>query len=295
VTGIEAEGEAGEVVVRVRARRAAAEEASLVLLAEGLSPRLGRSLRGWVLSVPAAEAERAGRVLDEYAAERRAVEAARPPEAQAEFAFAGAVFVFLVTFFVVCVATGGAVPWVERGGADAERILAGELWRTATALTLHADAPHALGNALAGTVFLGAVCGALGRGVGFALVLLAGATGNLANAWVHGASHVSVGASTAVFAAVGVLGGLGVVRRRRLGLGARRAWAPFAAAFALLALLGMSPETDLLAHALGFVAGLVAGLGAGAAGGRPPGPVAQTLSGVGALAAVVAAWLRALA
>jgi len=280
------------VSLRVGAGRRAAEEASLVLLAEGLSPRLGRTLRGWVLTVPAREGERASRVLAEYAAEQRE----RPVEAPAaslELGFGFAVFAFLLAFFLVGLGAGGS-PWAERGAADAERILAGELWRTVTALTLHADLPHALGNALAGTFFLGAVCGALGRGVGLGLVLLAGMAGNLANAVVHGAGHVSLGASTAVFAAVGVLGGLGVVRRRRRGVGGGRAWLPFAAAFALLAWLGMSPETDLLAHALGFVAGVPLGAAVAAGAPRPPGPAIQTVAGLAAVGVVVAAWARAL-
>src|SRR2546422_5158304 len=36
-------------------------------------------------------------------------------------------------------------------------IVAGEWWRTVTALTLHADVPHLLGNAVASVVLVGAV------------------------------------------------------------------------------------------------------------------------------------------
>ena len=78
----------------------------------------------------------------------------------------------------------------------AELILAGELWRAVTALTLHADHAHLLSNAIACALFLSVVCGALGAGVGSALVLLAGAGGNLANALLHGSHRVSVGAAT---------------------------------------------------------------------------------------------------
>jgi len=289
-------GGEGDVALRSGARRRAAEEASLVLLAEGFAPRLERGLRGWTLSVPAAEADRAAAVLADYDAERRTAASASPPAPapRTEFGFALVVCAALVAFFAVSHGSGGTIPWYERGAADAARILAGEVWRTVTALTLHADLPHAVGNALAGTIFLGAVCGALGRGVGLALVVLAGAAGNGANALLHGAHHVSVGASTAVFAAVGVLGGLGVVRRRREGVAGRRAWLPFAAAFALLAVLGMSPETDLLAHALGFVAGVLAGAAVGGATARPPGPALQALAGTAAAATITASWALAL-
>ena len=38
-------------------------------------------------------------------------------------------------------------------------VLAGELYRTVTALTLHADLPHVAGNALFGGFFLAALAG----------------------------------------------------------------------------------------------------------------------------------------
>src|SRR6266516_3928722 len=53
---------------------------------------------------------------------------------------------------------------------DAE--VAGEWWRTVTALTLHADAPHVLGNAGASVVLVGAVSHQLGPGVGLCVLLL---------------------------------------------------------------------------------------------------------------------------
>jgi membrane associated rhomboid family serine protease len=81
-----------------------------------------------------------------------------------------------------------------------ERVMAGEWWRAVTALTLHADAPHVGGNAVAIGVLMTAVCWHLGPGLGAWLLLLAGAAGNLLTAAVHGGGHSSVGASTAVFA-----------------------------------------------------------------------------------------------
>jgi hypothetical protein len=48
----------------------------------------------------------------------------------------------LVSFFAV---TGPREPgaiWFDRGSASAQQILAGEVWRTVTALTLHADLAH---------------------------------------------------------------------------------------------------------------------------------------------------------
>ena len=47
-----------------------------------------------------------------------------------------------------------AGPWFEGGSADSTRILAGELWRSVTALCLHADVGHVASNALFGALFL---------------------------------------------------------------------------------------------------------------------------------------------
>ena len=86
--------------------------------------------------------------------------------------------------------------WFVAGRADAKLILAGEFWRCVTALTLHADMPHVLGNAIFGTLFMGAVFRVLGPGLGGTLVLASGIVGNLVNAFLHGSAHSSVGAST---------------------------------------------------------------------------------------------------
>ena len=177
--------------------------------------------------------------------------------------------------------------WFERGSADAERILLGELWRTVTALTLHADIAHVLANALFGALFLSAVCGALGPGVGCALVLLSGAGGNLANALFQSSHHVSVGASTAVFGAVGLLSGLAVARRRRQRSLRRHAWVPIGAGLAILAMLGTTgTRVDLWAHLFGLLVGGALGIPVGFALPRPPGPLVQWILGGAALMAL---------
>jgi len=181
--------------------------------------------------------------------------------------------------------------WLVRVAADAERIVHGELWRTVTALTLHADIAHVLSNAVAGGLFFTAVASLEGVGFGGALVLLAGAGGNLANAFLHGSAHVSVGASTAVFGAVGLLGSIGMTRRRRSAFSRWRAWLPIAAAFALLGMLGSSGQrVDIWAHFFGLLVGAVLGLRVGLVSPRPPGRRIQWACGTAAVAVIIYCW-----
>jgi membrane associated rhomboid family serine protease len=203
--------------------------------------------------------------------------------------------IFILLMFWVTTAWLPAVAWIERGGADADRILHGELWRTVTALTLHADVVHAVSNAAAAALFLGMVSSLLGLGPGCALVLLAGAGGNLANAVLQGSPHVSIGASTAVFGAVGLLSGLTMATHRRKPSSRRRAWLPIAAALALLGMLGSGgARVDIWAHLCGLSVGAVLGIAVGRAAPRPPGLRAQWLFGSAAVGVMFCSWMLAL-
>jgi len=188
-----------------------------------------------------------------------------------------------------------AVDWTEIGSAQAHRILDGEWWRLATSLTLHADWLHLLGNLSIGGFFVVYLCRDLGSGLGWSLLLLAGMLGNLLNAYLQLPSHNSIGASTAVFAAVGCLGAVGVVRYRHQ---LRRRWPlPVAAALSLLALLGTEgKQTDLGAHLFGFFFGFLLGLAAEWLIGRVgrPGRFWNAVLAAGSAALILAAWWSAL-
>jgi membrane associated rhomboid family serine protease len=129
-----------------------------------------------------------------------------------------------------------------------------------TALTLHADAAHLAGNAGFGFLF-GAACAALyGAGLAWLLIVLTAACANLAEAAWMPPGMTSLGASTAVFAALGLVTARGRGAEHGRGL-ARGLYGALAAGLMLLALLGTGDaHTDVLGHALGFVFGLAAGL-----------------------------------
>jgi membrane associated rhomboid family serine protease len=146
------------------------------------------------------------------------------------------------------------------GAAAASEVMrAGEWWRAVSALTVHAGFSHVTGNALC-LLFLGhAVCGLFGGGLGWFLMLASGVAGNLAVAFLLRGDHVSVGASTASFGAIGILVAFQTVQMLRRWREWRSiwspVWAPLGAGIMLLALLGTGPESDLAAHVFGFLFG----------------------------------------
>jgi membrane associated rhomboid family serine protease len=153
-----------------------------------------------------------------------------------------------------------------------------------------------LGNLLFGVVAGLAAGRLLGPGVAWASILGAGALANYTEILIAPAAHRAVGASTAVFAALGLLAGL--AWRQRLSLRERRwyAWAPLIAGVCLLTLLGAgNGRVDVLGHALGFLFGLGIGwIYARSGVPRNRGRRLQIVAAVGAVLSLCAAWFLAL-
>jgi membrane associated rhomboid family serine protease len=281
--------EPGDTEIRRAPDRRRAEEWALVLEAAGIEARVERAADGWPVFAAAEDAARAREALAAYDGDAtRGEEDAERPGGGAGLAVAAV----LAGAYVLTGPRGAFGTAFRAGAAVAERIVAGEWWRAVTALTLHADAAHLLGNAATGFVFTTAVCRGLGPGLGVTLVLATGVAGNAAAALVRRTASSSVGASTAIFGAVGLLCGRAAVRAARGRRPGRRAWVPLAAGLALLALLGTSERADLLAHVTGFVVGLP--LGAMTAATPPPRPAVQALLAAGSAALVAGAWALAL-
>jgi membrane associated rhomboid family serine protease len=176
-----------------------------------------------------------------------------------------------VAFFMVTGPEQRGSFWFAHGVAISSEVLSSAPWRAVTALTLHADATHVLGNAISGTIFASAVQRRLGSGGAALAVVASGALGNLANAVYHralGVDHGSLGASTAVFGAIGLLSATELVLHKTHP-SQRRGWvdvvAPIIGGFALLGALGSGDgygRTDLGAHLFGFLVGVILGLAA---------------------------------
>jgi membrane associated rhomboid family serine protease len=238
---------------------------ALVLRALEIPHGVTSRANGYWFTVPTADAPRAIEALNEYAEEDRTWDARKPrvrerlpyPASALGLLYATAIFVFFAL-------TGEArfdSTWFRHGVSDAFAIRQGEVWRALTGLTLHADFAHVAGNAVAGGIFLAMLARRLGAGRALFYTLVAGTLANVANALAHPMGHRSIGASTAVFAAVGLLVTTQLLHTVRHG--ARR-WTDYAApvvgGLALLGFLGSSPHSDLAAHGFGILAGFGVGL-----------------------------------
>ncbi len=163
--------------------------------------------------------------------------------------------------------------WTAKGALDAAAVFVqGEWWRPVTALFLHADAAHVISNALGGILVFTAVLSTFGRWRGVVGLALAGILGNLAVAAAHyPGPYRSVGASTAIFAGLGLLTGraIRVIARTRHPHRWRAMFVPFAAGLTVFALHGAGAQrVDIGAHLAGFLVGLLMGFIAGP--GRSP-------------------------
>ncbi len=157
----------------------------------------------------------------------------------------------------------------ERFCNSSEALLgAGEWWRPFTALFLHGDGPHLLGNLAIGGVFCVLVAHSFGPWRGWWLILVSGTLGNALTAWWHAPEPFrSLGASTATFGALGLLVGLGLRNawRSRSYREMRPLMVPLAVGFVMLGWFGAgggdpNGNTDVLGHALGCLAGVVLGV-----------------------------------
>lgn len=276
--------------------KALCHEFSLVLEAKDIDHETRESEDSWVLSVPPAVLRQAYDEISRYSAERslpRSVPDAINPRPGAAV---GAI-TYVVTLLLTAYCAGNGLfgaDWLSIG--DLEAGAPSEWWRAVTALTLHLDQEHLLGNLLFGVIAGIAAARLLGDGVGWASILGAAALANYAEILIAPVTHRAVGASTAVFAALGLL--TGMAWRQRLTLRERLwyRWAPLIAGICLLTLLGAgNAHVDVLGHALGFIFGIGAGwvyTHVGVANNRDR--RVQIVAGVGAVLLICIAWLLAL-
>jgi rhomboid protease GluP len=284
---------------------AACDEQAFVLTALGIASEILWTGTAHSLLVEAAQAAAARTHLARYAAEASAARAAAaaaarepvPPADHPDAWLGAALYALLLYVVSFAIANGfGRLDAFSLGELSGDALRAGQWWRAVTALTLHRDLAHLAGN-LGFGVWIGYYAGArLGPGIAWALTLLAAAGVNLLDGRFGPAQYRSVGASTAVFAALGLVAAVTWRERRRTGVRRLLRWSPLVAGVILLGWTGSEGEnTDLVAHGLGFVCGVLCGvLAASAPVRRVLQRVPQWLAGGATLALVALAWVLAL-
>ena len=282
------------IVVASAADERRCTELALVLSARGFEHLKSYSLDGWQLSVPAASAASAAAELAAYRRENaRLIGQRLLPEVGRGWPAAAAYCVTLMALYVCVRQNALELDWYGAGRLQAGRVVMGEWWRTVTALTVHLDLDHLAGNVAFGAFFGYFVARYLGPGVGWLAILGSATFANVVNALVQAPQHRSIGASTAVFAALGLL----TAYTWRRGFLKETPWrariAPIIAGIGLLAFTGTGGEnTDILAHLAGFVSGF----GCGLLFARfahvlvTPGPRAQNICAAIAVLVLVGAW-----
>lgn len=258
-------------VFRSRLRRPS-EERAFVLTAVGIASEVEWDGSAFVVRVESVARAHAEHHLWQYEQERRRPAPVDPPFTPQPGAWHGSLFyVALLLLVPFAVAQGWfAVDAYKAGVMDPERMQAGEWWRAVTALTLHWDASHLLGNIGSGSLLGFSAAQVWGNARAWLLILLAGVLANLTEGLLATANYVSAGASTAVFAALGLVAAHAWRTRRQSAPSPMRRWAPLIAGVAMLGFFGAGAQepgmfaeadsTNVLSHALGFAAGVLCGV-----------------------------------
>ncbi len=274
---------------------------AFVLDAVGIPYERRTTATGTSLWVPPEHHPRAARELSHYLRENRGRPAASvvwPSHPHAIYGVIGYALVLVAVSLCVLTAAGGQ-NWKSAGVLDAGFLARGEWWRVLTALTLHGDLLHLLSNLAFGALFGYPAARLFGPGLAWLLILAGGGVAYGVDALLHPPQHHLLGASTAVFTALGLVAAYGWRRHLRNWSPWMRRSAPLIAGIALLAFTGTGGEnTDVLAHLAGFVVGSATG----ALCARLPLPQPQPgrsgvqwAAGIAAVALLALAWGLALA
>ncbi|MGV3486779.1 MAG: rhomboid family intramembrane serine protease [Planctomycetaceae bacterium] len=280
--------------------RAECREYRLVLIAVGIGVAVVRRDPHWLLVVRHRDLEMATAELAAYRQENRESSSELAPAAPLYGGAGTGVLLYSAVIILIAnlsVRRAFDLEWFMAGRMQAGTSLFSDWWRPVTALTLHLDAPHLCSNLLFGAVF-GFMAGrVLGGGVAWLTIVIAGAMGNFASALLKTPDHISIGASTAVFAALGVIVSNALSPKLNAGETRLKRWSPLIGGILLFSLTGVGGErTDVSAHVTGFLAGLVLGSLERQMPERwRASPSVQRWTGLTALVIVATAWFFALA
>jgi membrane associated rhomboid family serine protease len=292
----------GGIEIYRSVRQGDCAERAFMLDAVGIRSEMHSEAPFFLLRVELADAMRAREHLALYERERRPPPPAPPLPASQPHAWVGsALYAAALVFIGLAVSNGlWRADAFDAGALDAARVHAGQWWRAWTALTLHLNGQHLGANLLVGILF-GYLAGRQqGPGHAWFLIVTGAAASNLIEASLAPETYSAVGASTAVFTALGLLcaytWGTGARWSRRWAL----QWAPLVTGAVLLAWFGSGDadtpgQVDVVAHALGFGSGLLLGVATSPTLVRKMlRQIPQWITGLLALGQIALAWYLAL-
>ncbi|MET0988694.1 MAG: rhomboid family intramembrane serine protease [Steroidobacteraceae bacterium] len=275
------------------------EQRALVLDAVGIESHIELVADRYVLLVAATRADDARVQLQRYEAENRIVELPPTPLFMLRNAWLGTVIYTCLLILVSYLAGEHSfgIDWTRQGALTGTMLETREWWRVITSLTLHADLAHLVGNLLIGGAFGYFAGQLLGPGVAWLSILCAGALGGVVDGVLMPDRNITIGASGAVFATLGMVAAYTWRQRANPRMRWAQRAAPLLAAAAVLAMLGTGGDnTDVLAHLTGFVSGIAVGIAYARVNTRRfDRSRVQLATGGIALLSVVAAWVFALA
>jgi membrane associated rhomboid family serine protease len=250
---------------------------SLVLASQGLKHWMEFDGSAWGLAVEERDAPLAASLIETYREENVGFGDAPPEQADLDLLVAPLLFLAVPAAAYFLVGLSPYAEWLHhRGVADAREILAGEWWRCLTAATLHADDAHLLSNLVSGYFILNLLNHRLGIGTLMLLATLGAGLDNALVARVSGPGHVSLGYSSVVFTALGILAAVetATLWKRRREHAARqggqgdagafwtvrlRRLSPLISALFVAVLVGIGENVDAKAHFYGFGLGILLG------------------------------------
>ena len=238
-------------------------EWGLVLASQGMEAIVDHSTEGWALLVEPRDYDRALANLQQYQQENRGWQWRQPlPEAGMLFHWGGLGWAAAIMALYYWSAV--RFPGIRGAGIlDSEKVRQGQWWRLWTAISLHQNVSHLMANATTGFILMGLAMSRYGAGVALLAAFVAGGVGNVASLLVYAQPHQSLGASGMVMGALGLVTAQSFSFMRKYPFGRRLFFRAVAGGVLILALIGFSPDSDMVAHVGGFIAGAILGCALG--------------------------------
>lgn len=233
-------------------------EMILVLQSQSIPCQLHEEEKYFAVTVPEEAFDIAIQQLKAYHRENR-IQKVEPPQVLRWSA--QPFWVLALPIFVTWLQLSHRAPMLREAGLQqAGLTLHGQWWRIITAQTLHSDIGHLLSNLVSGYFILALIAARIPLARVAPLLVIAAAAGNLAVALSVENGFRSLGYSSFVFAALGMLGSIEYrLSPDREGLGILRRLRPLLAVFLLAVFTGIGENRDVLGHFYGFAFGILAG------------------------------------